>query len=150
MALLKLNIFSVVCLLLMFVGIGIFFRLNYTVVQSAKTLPREIKEIENINFETLSFLATYIIPLLTFTLDGLRSIIILVTMIILIGIIFIKTNAFYTNPTLAVLGFRVYKVSTDQLKDAVIIVKGKLVLGDKIETKLIDDNIYIAKIKQND
>src|ERR1700689_2588015 len=59
--LIKTNIFPLICIFMMLLGIIFYIRLDYVIIKGAKTLPREIKKIENINFETLSFLATYII-----------------------------------------------------------------------------------------
>lgn len=146
--------FIVVIFCAFFILLGLFFyrQFNYKVERGAQTNPKSITRIESLNFETLSFLATYVVPLvcfdLDFDLDKGRNFLMLILVLILIGFIYIKANIFYTNPTLAVLGYKIYKVDTGSLSNVVIIAREKLELGNSIRTKLIDENIYFAtKIK---
>ncbi len=99
----------------MVLGIWFYYRFDYKFVQGASLLPVEIIEVENINFE--SILATYIVPLACIDLDKDRSSLMLITILILIGWIYIKTNLFYTNPTLAIWGYQIYKISTERRKE---------------------------------
>ena len=66
----------------------------------------------------------------------------------LIGLIYIKTNLFYTNPTLGVLGFHIYKINTIKQEGIIVIIKGKVKKDDWLFCKHISDNIFYAKIKQ--
>lgn len=136
---------------LFFILLGLFFYWNfdYKFGGAAPELSKKVVKVENLNFETLSFLATYIIPLvcfdLDFDLDKNRNLLMLILVLILLGAIYIKTNIFYTNPTLALLGYRIYKVDSEKTKDMIVIIKGKIVEGDSILTVPIDENIHLAK-----
>jgi hypothetical protein len=125
---------------------------KYRVVNAAPMLPKQIDHIENLNFETLSFLITYVIPLFCFDLDfdlnENRNFLMLILVLIIIGWIYVKTNIFYTNPSLAILGYRIYKVQTSKTRDMIVIVMGKLKKGDKIYPKRIDENIFFVKKSQ--
>lgn len=70
----------------------------------------KVIEIENVEYEHLTFLATYIIPLVCFQLENLRYVVVLIILLVVIGCIHIRTDMFYANPTLALLKFRIYKV----------------------------------------
>src|SRR5262245_27356754 len=93
-------------LLFCFVGIvlaAIFYAdFTYRTVKSAPLAAEKVSEIKSLNYENLTFLATYIIPLVCFDLDfhlvENRNFIMLILVLILIGWIYIKTNIFYTNP----------------------------------------------------
>ena len=57
------------------------------------------------------------------------------SVIIVIGCIFVKTNLYYTNPSLVLLGFNVYKVtckSQNAFGTGIVIIKGKLNAKDSI------------------
>ena len=69
-------------------------------LDNAKGLPVIITECKSANYENLSFLATYIIPLVCFPMENERQIFVLFSVILIIGCIFVKTNLFYTNPSL--------------------------------------------------
>lgn len=147
--LLKLNIIPTISLFFIILGIIFYKTFDYEFVKGATFLPKKVVRIENLNFETLSFLITYIVPLvcfdLDFDLDKNRNLIMLFLVLVLIGWIYVKANIFYTNPTLAVLGYKIYKIDTISTKNMVVIIKGKLSVDDSISAKLIDENIYYLK-----
>lgn len=129
----------------MIIGGIYYFSFNRSITRGATLLPKQVTKLENINAETLSFLATYIIPLACIDLDKSRSLLVLTTVLILIGWIYVKTNLFYTNPTLVIMGFKVYKVDTQHTTDIIIVTKSRLLLNDFIYPRQIEDNIYYAK-----
>lgn len=142
------NIIPTFCVLGMIAGILIFRNFKHRVVKGAKKNAQPIQKIENLNFETLSFLITYVIPLVCFDLDfhlyENRNGLMLVLVMGLMGWIYVKANMFYTNPTLAVVGFRIYKVDLPGEEGMIVITRGKLAKGDSIRYRLIDENIYYA------
>ncbi|MHB9140326.1 MAG: anti-phage protein KwaA [Paludibacter sp.] len=133
------------CVVLMIFGIIFFFKFQFNFKNGSALLPIKVSKIENINFESVTFLATYIVPLACIDLDKDRSALMLIIILILIGWIYIKTNLFYTNPTLAVLGYHIYKISSDTKFDITIITRKKIIIGDELFLKNIDDKIYLAK-----
>jgi hypothetical protein len=58
-----------------------------------------------------------------------------------------KTNMFYTNPTLALMGFQIYKINTLKQEGIIVIAKGKVKKDNWLYCKHISDNIYYAKLK---
>lgn len=145
----KENIIPAFCVVGMIAGALIYRNFKYRVVKAAKKNPQQIQKIENMNFETLSFLITYVVPLVCFDLDfhlyEKRNGLMLVLVMLLMGWIYVTANMFYTNPTLAVLRFRIYKVDLPGEEGIVVITREKLVKGDSIKYRLIDENIYYAK-----
>ena len=67
--LLLLNIVPTISLLFMIMGLIFYLRFDYTIVKGAPRLPKKITKIQDLNFENLTFLITYIIPLVCFDLD---------------------------------------------------------------------------------
>lgn len=140
------NIFSLICILFVLFGVAGYI-LFKDLLKNAKQLPIKLKECESINYENLSFLATYIIPLVCFPMQTDREIFVMFAVIIIIGCIFVKTNLYYTNPSLVLLGFNVYKVKTDSQKfrEGIIIVRGKLISGDDVQYLSLSDNVYFGR-----
>jgi len=129
-------------------GFIFYFRFRY-IIKGNHSLPEKINKVENINWEHLTFLATYILPFLSFNFNEDRNGLIFFLVLIIIGFIYIKTNMFYTNPTLALLGYHIYKISTLNRPNIIIISKDLLKENDWIESKLLGDNIYIANKTTN-
>lgn len=140
------NIFSLICILFILSGVAGYV-LFKDLLKNAKQLPIKLKECESVNYENLSFLATYIIPLVCFPMQTDREIFVMFAVIIIIGCIFVKTNLYYTNPSLVLLGFNVYKVKTDSQKfgEGIIIVRGRLKSGDDVKYLSLSDNVYFGR-----
>lgn len=142
----KENMVSCVSLVLMALGgIGYIFFLD--ALKNAKNLPVQIEECKSVNYENLSFLATYIIPLVCFPMETEREIFVLFAVIIIIGCIFVKTNLFYTNPSLVLLGFNIYLVSdtTKKIHEDILIVRGTIKKSDTVKYIKLSDNVYFAR-----
>lgn len=149
--LLLLNPVPAVSLGLIILGAVFYRHFRYTVVDSAPDLPMKIVTIEDLYFENLSFLITYIIPLVGFDLDNNRKRLMLFLVLFLIGWFYVRANMFYTNPSLAVLGYRIYKIDTVETKNMIVIVRGRLAVDQEIYPVKLDDNIFFvtrAKAKQ--
>jgi hypothetical protein len=120
-------------------GVISFIRFRY-IIQKNSDLPVEIIELEDIHYENLTFLTTYIIPLICFNLTSARYLFALALLLVVIGLIYIKTDKFYSNPTLALLGFRVYRVKVKNVgKQVVVITRDELVDGNLISISDIDN-----------
>jgi prepilin signal peptidase PulO-like enzyme (type II secretory pathway) len=143
------NVVPVICSAVLIATTVMYFRFNY-MTQGATQMPEKIAEIENIQFENLSFLATYIIPLVAFDLSQTRGCVMLLLVLILMGSIFINTNTFYLNPSLAVLGYRIYKVVTSTNEKIIVITREKLNKDDSIFPRSIGENIYFASKAKNE
>jgi len=148
--LIRKNDVPVVSLLLLFVGAFLYLNFNHDVETGAPITPKRITKIENINSETLSFLASYIIPLACLDMDKSRSLLLLFLLLILIGWIYVRTNLFYTNPTLAIMGFKVYKIDTANSVGLIVISKQSLVVNDWILPRKVNEGIYFAKKRNHD
>lgn len=76
--------------------------------------PIKVKEMRSINSELMSFVASYFIPLVSFSVDEKwRHLIVLILLFAIIGWIYIKSDTYYLNPTLIVMGFKIYQIEGD-------------------------------------
>lgn len=108
----------------------------------------KIKEIKNENYEYLTFLTTYIIPLICIDLSNLRYIIILVVLLFIIGYIFVRMDLYYGNPTLALMGYRLYRAKiegVDAPDGVILITQNRLTSGSSIKWIEVDKFIWVAK-----
>lgn len=144
---------QVACICVVFIvlgGIGYWWFADS--LNNAKNLPVVILECESVNYENLSFLATYIIPLVCFPMETDREVFVMFSVIVIIGCIFVKTNLYYTNPSLILLGFNVYKVKTTSKKafqQGIVIIKGKLNEGESVKYLSLSDNVYFGRKLKN-
>lgn len=149
--LLQKNIVPLIAFLFVLSGVLYYLRFNYKIAGGA-SIPVHIREVEDINYEHLTFLTTYIIPLICFNLDSLRYLIALALLLVVIGVMYVRTDKFYANPTLAILGFRLYSAvlvrRTGVEVKVTLITKDRLKNGDQIQFLELDERVYFAKGKK--
>jgi len=131
--------------------VSAYFYLYFSyIIRGAKNGPFRVVEVEDKNAEHLVFLATYVIPLLSFGLETPRQVASLIITLGLVGVIYVRTNLFYANPTLSLLGFKIcsVKVSGDKSApsgSAILIARDDIDLGSSVNIIRLDKNIYFAK-----
>lgn len=146
--LLKNNVVPLVCLgLLIYCWIA-YRRFKYDTNKTVELLLKIIK-IEKINYEHLTFLATYIIPLITFDFEKERYVIVLAVLLIIMGVIYIKTDLFYANPSLALLGFNIYKLDVSitggiNKTGLILITRRQLKENDMVSYIVLDERVYYS------
>lgn len=142
------NIISFICFLMLIYCYVAYKKFEFD-LKGTTDIPFEVKKIESINYEHLTFLATYIIPLISFDFESTRQMIVLGLLFVVMGVIYIKTDLFYANPSLALLGFYIYKADgsfkTGNRDGIIIISRQKITHGQKISYIKLDDRIYYAK-----
>ena len=143
------NVISLCAALFLLLGLIYYLRFRYR-IHGSKELPFTVTRIENINFEHLTFLTTYIIPMICFDLSNLRYAIVLLVLLVLIGAIYVMTDMFYANPTLALLGYRVYKADghfmTGNRENIILIALEKIEIDDKLHYMMLDERIYFVRV----
>lgn len=140
------NVLSVLSVILLILGVIFLFSLRYK-IKGSLDHPKKVKKIKNLNYEHLTFLTTYIIPFICFDLDDTRNTIIFVFLLVIIGAIYIRTNLFYSNPTLALLGYQIYQVDTEVESDLILITQGELKDGESFSNLEIGNTVFYAKVK---
>lgn len=147
-ALLAANPIPVISIILLMYCVFAFKRFDFD-LKGATDIPFEIKKIESINYEHLTFLATYVVPLISFDFGSGRQMIVLALLLIVMGIIYIKTDLFYANPSLALLGFHIYRADGNFKigdRDGIVLIsRERLSEGQKVSYIKLDDRIYYTK-----
>lgn len=144
------NIPTIICLICLLVSMLCKKRFLNS-LKGNKDLPCTIEKIKNANYEYLTFLTTYIIPLICFDLGIIRDCLLLFVLLVLLGQLFIKTNLYYQNPSLALMGFNIYTADIGYKKsiisDIIIISRVKIKKGDVIYKHDIENTevIYCAE-----
>lgn len=143
------NIVPFLCLILLILGIVGFFVFDFK-VKGSHDLPFNLIHVEPINYEHLTFLATYIIPLISIDFDKSQSPYIFFGLIIVMGAIYVRTDLFYANPSLALLGFKIYKANgifrnNETKNEIILIAKENLSNGMRVSYIKLDDRIYYVE-----
>lgn len=139
------NLLSTVSLIALVYCVYAYWRFDFD-LRGTVDLPFEIKRIDDINYEHLTFLATYVVPLISFDFGSGRQMIVLGLLLVVMGVIYLKTDLFYANPSLALLGFHIYRADgsfkNGDRAGVVLICRERLSEGQKVSYIKLDDRIY--------
>jgi hypothetical protein len=87
----------------------------------------EIEVLENLSSENLTFLLTYIIPIVL-KINGIRDLLSLAILFSIIFFIYVNSDLLRYNIFFNIFGYNIYKVKFNN-KDMFLICKGKLSKG---------------------
>lgn len=141
------NILTVISLVFVFAGYFCYLTVDYE-WKGSKNPSYKVNKVKSENFEYLTFLTTYIIPLICFNMDKTRYVIVLGVLLLVIGIIFVKMDLYYGNPTLALMGYRLYTIYPDSNKypdGIMVITKDRIKQDSDIRWIEIDENFWFVK-----
>ena len=142
------NIFPSIIFSCLCYAIFAYFRFDFD-LKGATDIPFTVTKVEGINYEHLTFLATYVIPLISFSFSSTRQLAVFVLLLLVMCVIYIKTDLFYANPSLALLGFQIYRANgsfkTGVRENIILISKCKIVENQKLSYIKLDNRIYYVK-----
>ena len=100
------------CFMAFMIGICELIRREFEYKLSGNTSDTlRVLESKSESYEHLTFLATYIIPFVGFNFDSFPRLLAYLSLIVIIGMIFIRTGMYYANPTLALFGYKLYRIT---------------------------------------
>ena len=70
-----------------------------------------ISDVSSKNSDYVAFVSTCILPLLALDSSELNHLLLMVAIVIALGVVFIKNDMYYANPTLAIFGYRLYEAT---------------------------------------
>lgn len=128
-------------------GVILMFRYEYQ-WKGTRNLPVQVHEVEKESHEWMAVLTDCIVPLVGINLKENSEIIELFLILIIVGIIFIRSDLYLGNPTWAILGYKVYKVHIGmggQPEEKLVITKDMIRDGDYMEAIELDKNTWYAR-----
>lgn len=136
----------------------IYFLFQLVCKMEAGESSEKVVEINDRNFDLVSFVTSIFLPLISFQYDQLSHWIVTILIVCLIGYIYCKFNGYYTNPTLALFGYRLYEVTLDNMKNdeehnsqrrVTLLVQSSLQKGDRVRCSELSNEVNYAKKKDN-
>lgn len=143
------------CAFLMVILALIFiWQFNRNLKKCYDNLPVRLTSAEILDQEYLSFFFT-LISCLVVDFSDWNGVLSFIFILIIFGVLFVKTDWFYANPCFAMLGYHIYKVKTNKpiaVEDGSIIISKDEFKGDEFINRIsISKNVlYTSKIVKND
>ncbi|WP_019879986.1 anti-phage protein KwaA [Succinispira mobilis] len=139
------NIIPIVCIIMLVLCIIFYFQFKHE-LSGTTQLPVKVTKVCNRNADYLAFLSTYIIPLVFVNFDSKRQVLILILLLISIGFMYVKTDMFLSNPTLALLGYKINDIKTENGDICgIMISQGDIEENEKIRYIRLDRNAFFVR-----
>ena len=136
------DIIFIMCIIISDIVI-IYFKKN---IDGAKKIPSKVMEVKQEKDASLIFFATYILPLVTIDIKNISEFFAFTTIMILMFILCWKTELWYTNPILVILGYKIYKIKCEnEICEGTIISRENIKVADYIDKKKITDEVLYAR-----
>lgn len=107
----------------------------------------KIEKCRNINDQSLLFFVTFILPICFSDFTDYHQILCCLITLVMMIILLLKTNLYYQNPILTLIGYNIFEIYTES-RTLLVITRDKLKPGGYISKKKISDNVYYAKEKK--
>lgn len=138
-----------VCLILLLIA-GCFLFYLFLLKEGSLSSPVEVTTIKNINIDIMTFVGTYFLPLVSFSIDQKwQHVLVLAILFVVIGIIYVKADLYYINPTLLLFHFNVYEIKGEYEGNnihQIVIINDELKEKEKYRyINIGDGNICYAK-----
>lgn len=138
-------------------AILVIISLIYLIVKIKGTSGEKYYKIISVEDETsnyyFNYISIYLLSCLGLTLNNIVDVFILFFIMFIVGIIYISNNMTYMNPTLNLLGYKVYSAKVKMISnnlefDSILIAsnKEKIKEGIKIKATGKQDFIFIKKV----
>lgn len=127
--------------------------LSLVSLKGSSTKTKIIKCIERPDDTIISYMMTYVIPLITTNLAENNEIIINLMLFVLTGYLYIRLNLVYLNPLWSVVGFLTYRINNDGILITNIpyrLIKEFEKTQIPLKGYYIGNNIFIARKILND
>lgn len=119
---------EIVCGLLALVGFADMARIGFVVTRRTSSDPIRIASVVDKGPEISGYLATYLLPFLTVSEPKARDVCAYVIFLVVLAVMYVRSEMTQINPTLYLMGRRVLHVSTDGGWEGHIVVRSPSVV----------------------
>ena len=143
--------FEVFCLV--WIGVSIYGIRAFTELQkyNFSSQGESLTEIQKISESGVTFFMTYVLPMAMDDLNTIKGLSVFVVLMVMLFVLMWKTNLYYQNPILTILGYEVFsfKFETTQVEEfknveCIGIRRGKVREKHSIKRQRISDNVFLV------
>jgi len=126
------------------ISVSIILGAIYFQIRSlSKPVFLQIDQLENINKVNLEYFVVYIIPFLGIDILNLRTAVSLLFLFSIIGFMYVRSDSMFMNPAFAVIGFNIFKLTTKEGEDLILITRHSPKKHESISALRLSEGIFI-------
>lgn len=94
--------------------------------------------------DAIAYVATYLVPFASLGVDSSRERVALLLFLALVAVLYVQAHLFYVNPVLALVGFRLFELETDNGKIMLVITRRSyLAVGTTLKAHTLSDYVVL-------
>jgi hypothetical protein len=104
----------------------------------------KITDLERHDGDVMSYIASYVVPFVTFTLGGWQQISALVIFLLLLLVIYVSSNMIYVNPMLTLFGYHLYEIKIENSASSHYLITNQHIMRNKsVRVVKIGDEAFL-------
>ncbi len=137
-------IVSAVCAALCLIGPLELWRYLRYCQKKHQRKPARLRDYKRRDSEVMSYIASYVVPLATLSLDLFSQLFILITFLLVLLILYVNSNMIYINPLLNVVGFHLYEIEYEGGdRSRYYLARRRLIRDETIYYVHVSDEIWL-------
>ena len=120
------------CVVLALIGLIDMGRIVFVISRRTAGDPVRVAEVEDAGAEVAGYIATYLLPFLTVAEPSPRDLVAYALFLLVIGVVYVRSEMTQINPTLYLLGYTVARVTTDQGWSGHFVTPRRVVVGQAV------------------
>ena len=118
---------SLACIAIAAIGVALALCVLPIINHQVQPSELQVETTQIRDGDALAYIATYLIPFAAIGATTIRERSAVALFFILLGIVYIRSELFYVNPLLALVGYRLFQVATPQGASVVLITRRRFV-----------------------
>jgi len=130
------------CAIIAIIGAMLPFAIVPIVMGRISPTTLAVKSSQVRDGDTLAYVATYLIPFAAAQATSGRERTALAIFLVMIAVIYIRSELFYVNPFLAIFGYRLFQVTTPLGTSVVLIARRKFLAAGAVSARRISAYVW--------
>ena len=113
--------------------------------QSLHGLEIPVSAIRRQDSETMSYIASYVIPFAATALDDVKQVTALAVFLMVLWLVYVNSSMIHINPTLTIIGYRLYEIEDAKGNPLFLLSRRRVQKGETVKAVDIAEGIFVEK-----
>lgn len=144
-------VLEVICVAWVVYAVASIYSFRNLQTANFRSQGEKLEKVQKISDSGVTFFVTYVLPMVLDDIGTLNGFLIFVFLMAMLCVLMWKTNLYYQNPVLTILGYNVISFEFDntelrdfQNRECIGITKGDISAGAVIKRQYITDNVFLV------
>jgi hypothetical protein len=137
---------AIIILLIGLSGLVVMLLYFLVITPTKNMFDEKVIELQKRDGDVMSYIASYLIPFVTFPLEGWQQITAVLVFIAVLLVVYVNSNMIYINPMLNLIGYHLYEVTLEHSElSHYLVIRHRVVRGERLQLVKIGDGIFLGR-----